>query len=101
MVVLCGDVDGGGNPATITEIHGSINAHIAILFPVIQVFEDVLGDAVGHAPTANPGGGNQGDYSSRGPGRAPVIVGALPEASLPTLDVGRNTLLERKVGFID
>ena len=91
--------------ANLALLRSEGNAHrmalVAIFFPVVQMLEHLVLDAVGHALAHRPRRRNQGNHP---PGRfrsTAMIVRPLPEPAFPPLDRGYLAFQKRKVDLID
>lgn len=102
VVVPVGHVNRPGHIAPcIAQCDLRRNPLVTVLFPIVQVYERVGLYEVGHAFADLVAGGYQRNDPARRLGRASVVVGALPEAPLPTEDPGGHPLEVGEIYFVN
>ena len=101
-VAFCGDVKSPRDrlfPAF--QVQPRSVPFVAVLFPVIQVREDRLVNAIRYTAAKGSGRSRKGHHATRGLGGAAVVVGTLPEASFPTAQGRGLTIEEGEVDLIN
>src|SRR5699024_8849756 len=101
-VVIGGDVEVAGHCSRAVE-QADLHAVtlVAVLLAMIEMLEDPVFNAVGHAAADLAGSRHQSYYPARRVGRSPVVVRALPEASRPSRDFCRLALQPGKIHLVD